>query len=154
MAWTASKVFARTITEQINGGHAFNWSTDTIKAALYASNTMTPDNTVTTDVLTEYNGTASQWVIANEVASGGGYTSGGVAVTPLSVSQTTNVVTFTSSGTPQWTSASFTAYGCLVYDSTISNIGLSYNYFGGAQTVASGTFTVTWNASGIATFTC
>lgn len=153
MAWTASKVFARTITEQLNGGHAFDWDSDSMKVALYASNTMTPDNTVATDVLTEYNGTASQWVLANEVASGGGYTPGGVAVTPLSVAQSSNVVTWTSSGTPQWTSASFTAFGCLVYDVTVSNIGLSFNYFGGGQTVTSGTFTITWNASGIATFT-
>jgi len=147
-----SKVFARTVYSQISGGHAFNWSADALKIALYG-NTGTPDNTVTTDALTEYNGAASQWVTANEV-TGTGYTAGGVAVTPLAVTQSTNVVEFTSSGSPNWTSATITAYGCLVYDTTISNIGLCFNSFGGAQTVTAGTFTVAWNASGIATFTC
>lgn len=148
---SSSKVFARTILEQLNGGHTFNWSTDTIKIALYG-NTGTPDNTVATDVLTEYNGTASAWVVANET-SGTGYTAGGVAVTPLSVAQSSNVVTFTSSGTPTWTTATITAYGCLIYDTTVSSIGLCYLSFGGAQTVTANTFTVNYNASGIATFT-
>ena len=75
-------------------------------------------------------------------------------MTPVSWSQTTNVVTFTSSGSPQWTTASFTAYGGLIYDTTTTNQAISWNYFGGAQTVTSGTFSITWNASGILTLTC
>lgn len=149
---TSSKVFARTILTQLTGAHAFDWDSDTMKVALFG-NTGTPDNTVATDVLTEYNGTASAWVVANE-ASGTGYTAGGVAVTPLSVAQASNVITFSSSGTPTWTiTGTITAYGGLVYDTTVSNIGLAYNAFGGAQTVTAGTFSVAWNASGIATFT-
>ena len=150
MAWSASKVFAYSVLSV--GTNTVKYSTDSYKVALYSSNTMTPDNTVTTAVLTEYNGAASQWVTGNEV-SGAGYSAGGVAVSSPTWTQASNVVTFTSAGTPQWTSASFTAYGCLVYDSTVSNEGLSFNYFGGAQTVTAGTFTITWNASGIATFT-
>lgn len=151
MAWSASKVFAYSVLQA--GSNAVKYSTDVYKVALYSSNTMTPDNTVTTAALTEYNGTSSQWVTANEV-SGTGYTAGGVSVSSPTWTQSTNVVTFTSAGTPQWTTASFTAYGCLVYDTTVSNEGLCYNYFGGAQTVTSGTFTINWNASGIASFTC
>ena len=114
---------------------------------------MTPDRTVTTAALTEYNGAASQWVTANE-SSGTGYTAGGTAVTPVTWTQSSNVVTFTSSGSPQWTGATITAYGCLVYDTTVNNEGLSFNYFGGQQVTTVGTFTISWNASGIATFTC
>jgi hypothetical protein len=155
MAWSNSKVFARTMLEQMNGGHAFNWATDTINVAVFLG-TNTPSNTVITDAATEYNGAASQWVAATyEVPNTGTYSAGGSAVTPLSFTQTTNVVTFTSSGAPSWTGATMTAvYGCLVYDTTISNIGLSYNYFGGSQSVTAGTFTINWNASGIATITC
>lgn len=151
MAWSASKVFAYSVLQV--GSNAVKYSSDAYKVALYSSNTMTPDNTVTTAALTEYNGTSSQWVTANEV-SGTGYTAGGVSVSSPTWTQSTNVITFTSAGTPQWTSASFTAYGGLVYDTTVLNEGLCYNYFGGAQTVTSGTFTINWNASGIATFTC
>lgn len=149
MAWSNSKVFAFAVLQV--GSNAVKFSTDAYKVALYG-NTGTPDNTVTTAALTEYNGAASQWVTANEV-SGTGYTAGGVAVSSPTWTQSSNVVTFTSAGTPQWTSASFTAYGGLVYDTTVSNEGLSYNYFGGAQTVTSGTFSIAWNASGIASFT-
>jgi hypothetical protein len=150
MGWSNSKVFAFSVLTV--GQNGVKYSTDAYKVALYG-NSGTPDNTVTTAVLTEYNGAASQWVVANEV-SGTGYSAGGVSVSSPTWTQSTNVVTFTSAGTPQWTSASFTAYGCLVYDTTVSNEGLCYNYFGGAQTVTSGTFTITWNASGIASFTC
>lgn len=150
MAWTASDVFAFAVKQGLSG--VVNPSSDSYKVALYASNTMTPDRTVTTAALTEYNGAASQWVIANE-ASGAGYSGGGVAVTPTALTQSSNVVTFTSSGTPQWTTATFTVYGCLVYDTTVLNEGLCFNYFGGAQTVTGGTFTITWNASGICNFT-
>lgn len=86
--------------------------------------------------------------------SGTGYTAGGVSVTSPTWTQTSNKVKFTSAGTPQWTTATFTAYGCLVYDTTKLTEGLSYNYFGGAQQVTAGTFTITWNATGIALFTC
>ena len=46
------------------------------------------------------------------------------------------------------------AFGCLVYDDTISggtvaDQGVCYNYFGGAQSVTAGTFTIVWNANGI-----
>ena len=49
------------------------------------------------------------------------------------------------------------AYGCLVYNDTVTtpvaDQGLCFNYFGGANSVTSGTFTVVWNASGIFAFT-
>lgn len=154
MAWSNSKVFAFNVL--FLGQNGVKYSTDAFSVALYG-NTGTPDNTVTTQALSSYNGTSSQWVTANEV-SGTGYAAGGVSVSSPTWTQGTNVVTFTSAGTPQWTTASFTAYGGLVYDTTVGTAtthpGLSYNYFGGAQTVTSGTFTINWNASGIATFTC
>lgn len=151
MAWSNSKVFAFSVLQL--AGNSVKYTTDAYKVALYASATMTPDNTVTTAVLTQYNGAASQWVNGNET-SGTGYTAGGVSVTPISVTQSSNVVTFTSSGAPQWTGATITAYGDLVYDTTVTSNGLCYNYFGGVQSVTAGSFTINWNASGIASFTC
>jgi hypothetical protein len=150
MAWSTSKVFAYNML-QLATGKSFDLATDSFKVALY-TNSGTPDNTVTTAALTEYNGAASQWVTGNEVSSVN-YTAGGTAVTPVACTQTSNVVTFTSSGSPQWVTVTFTTYGCLVYDTTVSNEGISFNYFGGAQEVTAGTFSVAWNASGIASYT-
>ena len=164
MAWSNSKVFAYAVSDVLQGNT--NWKTDTIKVALYA-NSSTPDNTVSTAVATEYAGAASQWLtyvqnsnsLGYEPPTGSGYTAGGVAVTtPLVAqnyaSQGQNVTAYYSAGSPQWTSATISAYGCLVYDTTQSNKGLSYNYFGGQQQVTLGTFTIAWNTNGIATFTC
>jgi hypothetical protein len=44
------------------------------------------------------------------------------------------------------------AMGCLVYDDTLTtpdDPGVSYNWFGAAQSVTNGTFTVVWHANGI-----
>ena len=51
---------------------------------------------------------------------------------------------------PSWTGATIAAaYGDLVYDNsvtggTVAKQGLCFNYFGGTQSVTSGTFTVQW----------
>lgn len=150
MAWSTSKAFAYAQLQMM--ANVVKPTTDSYKVALYASNTMTPDNTVTTAALTEYNGAASQWVTANEVTSTN-YSAGGTAVTPISVTQTTNVITFTSSGSPTWTTVTFTTYGGLVYDTTVSNEGIGFFYFGGAQTATGGNFSISWSGSGLITWT-
>src|ERR1039458_6961750 len=119
MAWSASKVFAYSVLAV--GQNGVKYSSDGYKVALYG-NSGTPDNTVATAALTTYGSTGSQWITGNEV-SGAGYTAGGASVSPTSWTQLSNVVTFTSSGTPQWTSASFTSYGALVYDTAQANVG-------------------------------
>ena len=41
-------------------------------------------------------------------------------------------------------------FGTLVYDDTLtSKPGLSFNYFGGTQSVTNGLFTIVWHANGI-----
>ena len=169
MAWTASNISTAAILSMVNGNantsgsqvpfypasDTKSWDGDTVNCALYNNSVTTA--TASTDTLAHnvYLASGGQWVTANELATSGGYTAAGVAVTPKAETFTTNVVTFTSSGTPQWTSASFSAYGCLVYDNTIATKYVyCWNYFGGVQTVTSGTFTINWNASGIFTITC
>jgi hypothetical protein len=152
MAWSTSNGNAYYLFALGTGvGKPGSGTPDAFKTALYG-NAVVPAQS-STAALTQYNGAGSTWVTANEV-TGTGYTAGGVAVAPVTWTQGTNVVTFTSSGSPQWTASSFTAYGCLVYDTTTTNQAISWNYFGGAQTVTSGTFSITWNASGILTLTC
>ena len=129
---------------------------DTMKFALYG-NSGTPDKTVATAVLCSYNGSASQWVTANEV-TGTGYTAGGntVPATKAWATDATAGPCFTSSGAMTWTSATITAYGGLLYDASVTaagnfaaNQGVCFNSFGGsAQSVSGGTFTVQWATAG------
>lgn len=169
MAWTASNISTAAVLSMVNGNAntsgaqvpfftasgTTSFDGDTVNVALYNNSVTTA--TASTDTLAHnaYLASGGQWTSSNELATAGGYTVAGVAVTPKAETFSSNVVTFTSSGTPNWTSASFSAYGCLVYDTTIASKWVyCWNYFGGVQTVTSGTFTINWNASGIFTITC
>ncbi len=173
MAWATSNINTAGMLSMLNGNAntsgaqvpfytasgTTSFHGDTVNVALFANAVVTGAGTgASTDTLAHnaYGAAGGNWTTANELATAGGYTQAGIAVTPKSETFTTNVVTFTSSGTPNWTSASFTAYGCLVYDNTIAAAKYAYcwNFFGGAQTVTSGTFTINWNASGIFAVTC
>ena len=124
--------------ELLQGHHSFNASGDTpagsaFKIALYTSSA---DLDTTTTVYTT----------SAEVASRGGYTTAGEALTNTGVAKSTTT-SYTDFSDVSWTSASFTARGCLIYNSsTIS--GLTTNAtvciidFGGDKTVSSGTFTI------------
>jgi hypothetical protein len=150
MAWSTSNAVAYYV--YLMGTNGAKPSTDAFKVALFG-NAVVPAQS-TTAALNEYAGSSSTWSTANEI-SGTGYTAGGVSVSSPTWTQSTNVITFASAGTPQWTSATLSGvYGCYVYDTTNSNTGISWNYFGGTQSVTGGTFTITYNASGIASFTC
>ena len=124
--------------EMLRGRHNFDTSGATpagsvFKVALYTNST-TIDTTTTA-----YGGPS------NEV-SGAGYSSGGNTLTNTGVG-TTTVTSFTDFSDTSWTSASFTARGCLIYNSsTITGLtadaavcGIT---FGGDKTVSSGTFTI------------
>ena len=134
-----ASVLQNTFKEELLGGyHSFNAAGDTpagsaFKIALYTSSA---DLTTTSTV----------YVTSGEVASGGGYTTAGEDLTNTGVAKST-VTSYTDFSDVSWTSASFTARGCLIYNSsTIS--GLTTNAavcsitFGGDKTVSSGTFTI------------
>jgi hypothetical protein len=141
MASFVSNIFKSNIlTKKVNlasGG-------DTIKVALY-------DNS--------YNLTAASrnYSTTNELTTTGGYTQGGATLgsqtlTPVDGSAAT--IKFDAADTA-WTSATFTAYYALLYDTTVhatdDNLICSID-FGGAKTVSSGTLTLIWDTDGIITF--
>lgn len=153
MAWSNSKIFSAFITDSLNRTNAFDLNSDSIKAALY-SNTGTPDQTVAA-ASSAYN--TGQWTTANEL-SNGGWSAGGLALTSVTSTFSSNVYTFDAADTANGSAATISGtFGCLVYDDTlttpVAKQGICYNYFGGTNSVTSGTLTIVWNASGIFTIT-
>ena len=139
-----ASVLQNTFKEELLGGyHSFNASGDTpagsaFKIALYTSSA-TIDTTTTAYTTTE------------ELATATGYTRPGNTLTNTGVG-TTTVTSFTDFSDTSWTSASFTARGCLIYNSsTISGLTTDAAVcsidFGGDKTVSSGTFTIQFPAN-------
>ena len=109
---------------------------DTIKVTLYDnSHSFTASDTdYTTD---------------NELATTGGYTQGGATLASKAVTEA--ATTKWDAADVAWTSATFTAYHAVIYDSTASNDLIASIDFGGAKVVASGTFTIQFDSAGIIT---
>jgi hypothetical protein len=152
MAWSASSIFRQFIGDMAENAAPFDLGADTIKAAMY-DNDITPDNDVSA-ANSAYN--AGQWVTTgNEVFEAGQWAQGGVALTSQSVNVGTADVTFFDAADTASGSAADLAnvYGVLVYDDTlttpVADQGISFNYFGGSNSVVNGTFTVVWHANGI-----
>ena len=159
MAWTNSKVFQRHLTNMIGNVLAIDFDADVYKAALY-NNSITPDNDVATDPLHSYNGAASQWVTGNEVidtTGGASWPAGGITLTSKSVDvSAADFVKVTAANTPSAdnTADIANAFGTLVYNNTLTDkVGMCYNYFGGANSVTNGTFTIVWHTNGIVRYT-
>ena len=134
-----ASVLQNTFKEELLGGyHSFNASGDTpagsaFKIALYTSSA---------DLST----TTTAYTTSNEVASGGGYTTAGEALTNTGVAKST-VTSYTDFSDVSWTSASFTARGCMIYNTDVlsgftTNRSVCTIDFGGDKTVSSGTFTI------------
>jgi hypothetical protein len=130
-------------------------SADTINVALY-NNTTTPSKSVS---LANSCYLVDQWVTGNEVIDTGGtnWVAGGRALASklFTIDTGSSSIAFQAAnlaGAGNVTIAN--AYGCLVYDNTITGAGtakqgLCYNSFGGsAQGVTAGTFTVIWATVG------
>lgn len=120
-------------SEILQEGHNLANGGDTIKIALYTSSATLDADT------TAYSAT-------NEV-SGTGYTAGGETLTNQLVSTASGSAYFDADD-PTWTSASFTAAGALIYNSTNANKAIAVLNFGGDFTVSSGTFRIVFPAAG------
>jgi len=110
--------------------------TDTIKIALYTSS-------ATLDAST------TAYTATNEV-SGTGYTAGGVTLTGATIG-TSGTTAYVDFDDPEWTSASFTTAGALIYnDTTAGDNSIAVLSFGGDFTVTAGTFRIVFPAAGAA----
>ena len=104
---------------------------DTIKIALFTSSAT-------------LNATTTAYATTNEI-SGAGYTAGGVALASASVINNSTSGCFDATD-PEWTSATFTARGALIYNDTESDLAIAVLDFGGDFTVAGGTFKIVFPA--------
>jgi hypothetical protein len=93
------------------------------------------------------NKSTTAYTTSAEVATATGYTAKGKALTSVTpvLSSDTAVCDFAN---VSWTSASFTARGCLIFnDSAASDQSVCAIDFGGDKTVTSGTFTIEFPAA-------
>ena len=133
-----SSALTNTFKEELLGGyHSFNASGDTPAGSAFKIALYTNSATLGT--------TTTAYAASNEV-SGSGYSAGGAALTNTGVAKST-VTSYTDFSDVSWTSASFTARGCLIYNSSsisglTSNAAVCSIDFGGDKTVSSGTFTI------------
>jgi hypothetical protein len=142
MAVTA-KQFGEAVYGQYSATAArrIDWVGDTIKVTLHTA-TYTPDQ----DAHNFYDD------LTNELSTGGGYTSGGLALTnkTLVYDSTTNR-TRLKADPSVWTSATFGPFRIAVVRKDTGTAGtsplLTWVDFGADAQVANGTFTITWDAT-------
>ena len=121
-------------TEILKGVHNFTASSgDTFNLALYTSSATLNKST------TAYT--------TSEEVSGSGYTAKGNALTSVTPALSTDTAVCDFADT-SFTSASFTARGCLIFnDSATSDPAVCVIDFGSDKTVTSGTFTIQFPAA-------
>ena len=117
--------------ELLKGNHDF--TSDTIKLALYTAGSGAPYST---------SSTAYSSAVANEV-SGTGYTTGGNTLNSPVVANQSNVATLTFAQT-QFTSATFGAAYAVIYNNSASDKLVVVLDFGGTKSCSNGTFTITF----------
>lgn len=118
-------------SELLDEQHDLN--SDTIKIALYTSSASLGAGT-------------TAYATDNQVANGNGYSTGGVTLGSPAIS-TGGTTAFVDFADPSWTSASFTANGALIYNSSNGNKAIAVLAFGGDFTVTTGTFTIVFPAA-------
>mgnify|MGYP003124764333 CR=1 FL=1 len=92
------------------------------------------------------------YVTSGEVANGNGYTTAGVALASKAVTENSTSGVFDAAD-PEWTSATFTARGALIYNKTLGDASsnargaIAVLDFGGDFTVSGGTFKIVFPAA-------
>ena len=121
--------------EILNGIHAFGTSVvrasttaDTFKMSLYTSSAT-------------LGATTTAYTSSNEV-SGTGYSAGGNTLTVSTVPTSSGTTAYLSFSDSSWSTATITARGALIYNSTQSDKAVAVLDFGADKTSTAGTFTV------------
>ena len=129
--------------EILVGTHNFTNGTNSFKLALFTSSATLSKSTTAYTAPTD--GTADPTNTHEVSSTSTGYTTGGNALTSTTpvLSGDTACCKFADTS---FSSASFTARGCLIYNSSASNKAVCSINFGADKTVTSGTFTIQFPA--------
>lgn len=124
---------------------AVNLSTDSLKVILFQTYTFSAGHSTMSDVMA-----------AGTEATGSGYTTGGQALSGVSLTTSGQVTTLTC-GSPTWPSSTITAAAAVFYDaaggSNATNFPLVHWDLGGSQSSLGAAFTLTISGSGLLTLT-
>ena len=126
-------------------GHNFTGSTDTFKIALYSSDSATLSKSTTVWTVAS-DPTADPTNTYEVTTTASGYSSGGNSLTSTTPVLSGDTACCKFADTSWGSSASFTARGCLIYNSTNANKAVCAINFGANKTVTSGTFTIQFPA--------
>lgn len=114
--------------ELMQGLHNFtNGTGNAFKIALYTSTA-------------SYGATTTAYSAVNEI-TGTGYTAGGNTLTNVTPTSS-GTTAFTDFVDTVWTTATFTANGCMIYNSTNANRSVATIAFGSDRTATAGDFTI------------
>jgi VCBS repeat-containing protein len=123
--------------ELLEGVHNFkNSGGDTFKLALYAEGSGGKSSTTAT-----LGATTTAFTTTGEVASSGTYATGGGSLTRVDPT-TSGTTAFTDFADLSFTTATITAMGALIYNSSDSNKAVAVLDFTSNKTSTSGTFTI------------
>ena len=123
--------------ELLEGVHNFkNSGGDTFKLALYAEGSGGKSSTTAT-----LGATTTAFTTTGEVASSGTYATGGGSLTRVDPT-TSSTTAFTDFADLSFTTATITAMGALIYNSSDSNKAVAVLDFTSNKTSTSGTFTI------------
>lgn len=136
MAFTGNFMCTSFKSELLQAAHDFRTSGDTFKIALYTNSA-------------SFTAATTAYTATNEITntSGSAYTAGGADLTNVDPT-TSGTTAFTDFADESWTSASFTARGALIYNSTptaglgLTNPTVCVLDFGSDKTASNGTFTI------------
>lgn len=131
-----STAFCTSFKQQLMlGQHNFTTSTgNTFKIALFTSSATQGGQNLGA-ATTGYTGATG------EVASGGGYTTGGNTLTNITPT-TSGTTAFTDFADTTWSASTITANGALIYNSNSSNASTVVLAFGSDKSSSSGDFTI------------
>ena len=125
------------ILELLSGTHA---AADVYKIALIKVGATGTYGAATTNAGTPGTGAPTAANLGTDEVTGTGYTSNGATLAGFSVTGTTTArLDFT---TPTWSTATISAVGAIIYNSSQSNKAVACFDFGGTVTSTEGTFTV------------
>jgi hypothetical protein len=142
-----AKLFSNFPHLLLEDGLAGSILAQTIKVALFTSDLSAHLDQDTNDFLDD--------LPDHEVANGNGYATGGATLGSKTCTVAAKVTTFDAADTA-WSASTITARYAVIYYATGTagtSLLIGYVDFGADQSSSSGTFQITWNASGIFTIT-